>query len=158
GEDVLVVDQQLAGGRLEQPVDAAHERRLAGAGQAHDHEDLALADLERDVGDRHHAAGFLEDLILVGARREALQGALGRLPKDLGQMSHANFGFSGRHTPQLELWTVALVQRTTRKFGQADRSHLAVIGTFSTKTAGRVKVRRAARRSVWLHIRRYFNK
>ena len=41
------VEEDLAGGRLDQPRQAAHQRRLAGAGEAHDDEDLAGADVER---------------------------------------------------------------------------------------------------------------
>ena len=41
--DVLAVDQDLAGGRLDQAAQAAHERRLARAREPHDDEDLAAA-------------------------------------------------------------------------------------------------------------------
>ena len=56
--------QDLAGGRFDQPRQAAHERRLAGARQAHDDEDLAFADVERhrahcadEAGVRRSVAG-----------------------------------------------------------------------------------------------------
>ncbi len=41
--DVGAVDDDLAGGGLDQPVEHPHQRRLARARQAHDDEDLALA-------------------------------------------------------------------------------------------------------------------
>ena len=51
---VVAGDRDLAGARLDQPDQRADERRLARAGQAHDHEHLARLDVERDVahGDR----------------------------------------------------------------------------------------------------------
>ena len=45
--DVLAVEEDLAGGRLDEPGHAADERRLAAARQAHDDEDLAGPDVER---------------------------------------------------------------------------------------------------------------
>ena len=48
---VLAGDLDLAGGRLDQSDQRADERRLAGAGEAHDDEDLVLPDLEGDVAD-----------------------------------------------------------------------------------------------------------
>ena len=47
--DVLALEQDLAGGRLDEAGDAAHERRLAAAREAHDDEDLASPDVERNV-------------------------------------------------------------------------------------------------------------
>ena len=49
-QEILAVEQYLAGGRLDQAGKAAHQRRLAGAGQAHDDETLAGEDGEFDVG------------------------------------------------------------------------------------------------------------
>ena len=56
----LAVESDPARGRLDEPGQAAHQRRLAGAGQAHDDEDLARRDVERDVLDRGDAAGPLQ--------------------------------------------------------------------------------------------------
>ncbi len=52
--DVLAVEQDLAGGRLDEPGHAPDQRGLAAAGQAHHDEDLAGPDVEADVaeGDR----------------------------------------------------------------------------------------------------------
>ena len=41
--DVLALEDHTARGRLDQPGQAAHQRRLAGAGQAHHDEHLAAA-------------------------------------------------------------------------------------------------------------------
>ena len=57
GQQVLSVEQHLAGSRLDQSRQAAHQRRLARARQAHDHEALAGADLEPDVGHGSDQAG-----------------------------------------------------------------------------------------------------
>ena len=45
-QDVLALEDDLARGGLDQPGQAAHQRGLAGAGQAHDDEDLAGGDVE----------------------------------------------------------------------------------------------------------------
>jgi len=47
--DLATVDEDLPGVGLVQPVDHVHQRGLAGAVLAQQPEDLALADLERDV-------------------------------------------------------------------------------------------------------------
>ena len=53
---VASVDLDRARSRLDQPDQRPHERRLARAGEAHDDEDLAGPDLDRDVPDGDHAA------------------------------------------------------------------------------------------------------
>src|SRR4029079_18646675 len=53
--DPLAVEDDVAGGRLEQPHDAAAERRPAAAGLADETERLALGDAQRDVVHRVHA-------------------------------------------------------------------------------------------------------
>ena len=52
--DVLAVEDDLAGGQVEQPGDAAGQGRLAAAGLADQAERLAPADLEADPVDRVH--------------------------------------------------------------------------------------------------------
>ena len=47
--DVLSVEEDLAGGRFDEARQAANQRRLATAGQAHDDEDLTRLDVKRDV-------------------------------------------------------------------------------------------------------------
>src|SRR5262249_18712186 len=54
--DVLAVEQDLAGGRLLQPQDAAAGRGLAAAALAHQAQRLAAADREVDAVDRLHVA------------------------------------------------------------------------------------------------------
>src|SRR6185369_10639992 len=72
--DVVAVEQDLAERRLDQAGEAADERRLTAARQAHDDEDLAGLDVERDVADRDRRAGPLPELLarLVGRRRGGL--------------------------------------------------------------------------------------
>jgi hypothetical protein len=53
----------FAGGRFDEPVDQANQRRLAGAGQAHQHEDLAFLDFERYVVDTDYLTGAREHFL-----------------------------------------------------------------------------------------------
>jgi len=50
--DVLVADQDPALGRLDQPVDHLHRRRLATPRRPDQHDDLAGGYLHRDIVDR----------------------------------------------------------------------------------------------------------
>jgi hypothetical protein len=91
---VLVADRDLPRRGLDQADQCADEGRLAGAGQAHDNEDLARPDVDGDVAHGHDGAGLLAKLgagqfgvwsadDLVGLRSEHLPDALGaeqRLP------------------------------------------------------------------------------
>ncbi len=61
-DDVLAIDHHLASRRLDQPGEAAHQRRLARAGQPHHHEDLAGGDVEAHVADGRGAAGLGKQL------------------------------------------------------------------------------------------------
>jgi hypothetical protein len=70
--DVPAGDQNAAGSRLDQPDQRAGERRLPGAGEAHDDEDLAGPDLDRHVADRDDAARLGSEL---GARELGVGGA-----------------------------------------------------------------------------------
>ena len=60
--DLLAVDQDVAGGGLEQAVELVHQRRFARAVLAQDRVDLAFVDGEVDpvVGDK--IAEFLDDV------------------------------------------------------------------------------------------------
>ena len=69
GEEVAAVEQDLARRRLDQPRHAADQRRLARARQAHDDEDLALVDRERDVADGDDHLGRGEHRLVGRARR-----------------------------------------------------------------------------------------
>ena len=57
--DVAALEQDPAVGRIEQPHDAARERRLAAARLADDAQGLAGLDAERDAVDRLHRGDFL---------------------------------------------------------------------------------------------------
>ena len=81
--DVLAVDDHLAGGRFDEPADAAHERRLARAREAHHHEHVAFGNVEAHVADRGDATGARFQL---GARQIGVGGAddaLGVRPEHL---------------------------------------------------------------------------
>src|SRR5690606_29391084 len=78
----LVVDQNLAPGRLVQTVYAAQERRLARAGEAHEHADLAFLDRDVGVGDADHVPGALEDRLALLTPIEQFERPLGARAED----------------------------------------------------------------------------
>ena len=92
---VGAVDHDLPRGRLHQPRDAAHQRRLAAAREAHDHEGLALPHLEGHVLDRDDVAGALLHLLARQRGIEFAQDALGVAPEHLPQVAAANLGLAG---------------------------------------------------------------
>jgi len=65
--DLAVVGLQphVAGGGRDQAVDAAQQRRLAGARQPHDDEELARTQPEGDVLHADHVARAAKDLVLA---------------------------------------------------------------------------------------------
>jgi hypothetical protein len=52
--DVVSFQDDLPGGRLGEPVEQTHERRLSRAREAHDDEDLARVDRQADIIDGDH--------------------------------------------------------------------------------------------------------
>ena len=85
--DVFAVEQDLAGRGLDEPVQAADHGGLAAAGQAHDHEGLALFDVEAGAVDGHGAAGFGKDFALGQALLDQGQGPLRIGTEDFRQIS-----------------------------------------------------------------------
>src|SRR5690606_34501591 len=85
--DVLAVDDDLPAGRLDQADQAAHERRLAAAGQAHDDEELAAPNRETRVADPDDGAGLLLNLSLGRALRDQGEHAVPVAAEDLGHLS-----------------------------------------------------------------------
>ena len=63
GEQVIAVDVDLAARRLNEAANAANERRLAAAGQAHYDKGLSLAYVEGDVPDGENAPGLRQHLL-----------------------------------------------------------------------------------------------
>ena len=59
--DIFVVDDQLARGGFDQPIEAAQQGRFPAAGQSHDHEYFRSVDGEGDIVYRNSAAGVLKD-------------------------------------------------------------------------------------------------
>jgi hypothetical protein len=96
--DVGAVDHDAARGRLDQPVQEAHQRRLARARQAHDHEDLAGLDLEGGIEHADRLARLREDFLLRKTLPHQFEGLFGRIAEHLENMVDENsFG----HTPGL---------------------------------------------------------
>ena len=52
GQEVLTIEQNLAGCRFDEPRQAAHKSRLARPRQPHDDENFAVANLKIDLADR----------------------------------------------------------------------------------------------------------
>jgi len=84
-QQVLAVEAQFAGGGLDQARQAAHQRRLAGSGKAHDDENFAFAHIKRRVAHRTDQASFVQ----LGGGRRAF--ALG----------HEFAGVGAKHFPQI---------------------------------------------------------
>src|SRR5262249_678513 len=87
---VLAVDLDLAGGRLDQPDERPHERRLPRAGEAHDNDDLARPDVEREVADGGDTAVLLAELGAGELGVERADDAAGMPPEDLPDPCRAN--------------------------------------------------------------------
>ena len=92
-EDVLAVEEDLAEGRLDQPRQAPDEGRLAAAGQAHDDEHLALANVEAHVADGGGRAGLAAEIGVreLQQRVAGLELALAR-PEQLPQPANLQGG------------------------------------------------------------------
>ena len=87
-QEVAALEQNGAGGRLDQPRHAAHDCRFAGPGKAHDDEDLALVDIEGGVAHRTDQAGGA-DLVGAGHVRTAGKKAFSAVAE---QLPHAAAG------------------------------------------------------------------
>ncbi|SPK70401.1 protein of unknown function (plasmid) [Cupriavidus taiwanensis] len=85
GGHVAATDQHLAGCRLDEPVHETDQCRLAGAGQAHQHEDLAFPDVERYVVHTDDLAGAPEHLVLRRTGGEHVERLLRIASKYLAQ-------------------------------------------------------------------------
>ena len=77
-EQVAAIEHDAAIARLDQPRQAAHQRRFAGARQAHDDEDLALVHRQVDVAHRPDQLQGSERVVVgpPALRRDEMIGAL----------------------------------------------------------------------------------
>ena len=89
-EDVLAVQQDLAGRRLMQPVQHPHERGLPGAGESHHDEDLARPHIERHVAHGGDAARLLEELAAGQVRVGGSDDPIRLRPVDLPRVATGN--------------------------------------------------------------------
>ena len=90
-QDVHAVHQDRAAGGVDQAVEVAHQGRFAGTRQAHDHEDFAGADAQRQVVHTDHAAGFGQHLILGFALANHAQRVLGAVAENLEDVFDFDF-------------------------------------------------------------------
>ena len=96
--EIPALEAHLAGGRLDQPREAADQRRLARAGQPHDHEDLARADREARVDHRRHEAGGGE-LVRLRRRRTPGEEGLRAGAEELPEVAAGDLGLGRSHRP-----------------------------------------------------------
>lgn len=73
---VLAIDVDVTGAGFDQAVDQADQGGFAGAGQAHEDEDLALFDTERHIADADHGAFLGQNPLLAPAFLEQVDGFL----------------------------------------------------------------------------------
>ena len=94
--DVLAVDHDAAGRRLDQAVEHAHQGRFARARQAHDDEDFARLDGETGVEHADRLPGLGHDVLLGDALACQVQRAFGCVAKHLEQvLDHDLLGHGG---------------------------------------------------------------
>ncbi|MNY39162.1 hypothetical protein D3C86_1738370 [compost metagenome] len=82
-QDVFAIHQDRATGGVDQAVEVTHQGRFAGTGQAHDHEDLAAADGQRQVIDADHATGFGQHLLLGFFLADQVERVIGTVAENL---------------------------------------------------------------------------
>ena len=80
--DVVAVDGNAAAGGFDQAGQGAQQGRFTRAGQPHDHETLAAPNLEVDILDRDHVAGFFLNFIAGFAAVVGVEHLLGISPED----------------------------------------------------------------------------
>ncbi|MNO69815.1 hypothetical protein D3C76_606760 [compost metagenome] len=99
--DIRAIDQNLAGGGLDQPVDVADEGRLARAGQPHDAEDLAFPDAEVGIGHPNDTSVLIEDFLLAQPfgldGGESLIGPRAKNLPDVATFDRRRRGSGGHH-------------------------------------------------------------
>jgi hypothetical protein len=86
-KDVLAFEQDLARGRLDQPVEVPNQRRFAGPGKTHHDEARAGLDGERDVPHADGVARLRKQRLLGCAGAHPFQRAMRRRPEDLGDVA-----------------------------------------------------------------------
>ncbi len=97
--EVATVDGDAARGRLDEPVQQPDQRRLARAGQAHDHEQLAVGDVEGHVVHGEGRAGAALDLRpaeTLAGQPDGLVGG-GAVAEDLGQVPYLDHAPAPTH-------------------------------------------------------------
>ncbi|MNY34397.1 hypothetical protein D3C86_1687340 [compost metagenome] len=87
GENIVVSDENLAARRLDKTVDVAHQRRLAGAGEAHDHENAAARYIEADIVEADAASRLRQDFALFRALLRHGERSLPVAAEDLGHVA-----------------------------------------------------------------------
>ena len=95
GGDFAPAEPDFADGGVDQAVDAADEGGFAAAGETHDDEDLALADIEGDVAEGKDAAGVFLDVVFGFAVAGELEGFFFAVAEDLVDAADGDQGVVG---------------------------------------------------------------
>ncbi|MCY1538046.1 hypothetical protein D9M68_735700 [compost metagenome] len=88
--------QQLAGRGVDEAVDMADQRALAGAGEPHHHLDAARGHVDVDVSQAQHVAVHIAQLLLAHALAHRPEELVGRGAEDLVEMADRNAGGRGQ--------------------------------------------------------------
>ncbi|MNF57476.1 hypothetical protein D3C84_390060 [compost metagenome] len=91
GGYVLAVDQHLAAGRLDQPIEETHQGGFARAGEAHHHEDLPLLDGQIDILDPQGLPGLLQYAGAVVPFRQQFERFFRMFSEDFIERFHFEF-------------------------------------------------------------------
>ncbi|MCY1232312.1 hypothetical protein D9M72_447960 [compost metagenome] len=86
--DIDAVIEHFARGRVDQPVDVADQRRLAGARETHDHHDAAGGHGNVDILQAEHVAVLLVELGLAQAFLDGVDKVAAAGPEDLVEVLH----------------------------------------------------------------------
>ncbi|MNZ55096.1 hypothetical protein D3C78_730140 [compost metagenome] len=95
--DIGAAIEDFAGGRVDQPVDVADQRRFAGAGKAHDNGDLPARHGDVDITQAEHVAMFGIEIRLGHAGLDGVD-IVGRLGAE-NLVEAANFDRLTSHAP-----------------------------------------------------------
>lgn len=121
--DVHPVHDDPSAGRFHQPVHAAQERRLAGAGQAHQDKDLALLDVERDVAQSDDGTAGGSDVALLLSLSDQIE----RRGRVRAEYLADTFKIDPAHGESLSIWSDIVLDRNFYSFILDDQRLFSVI-------------------------------
>ena len=99
GKHILTIDNHLALGWLNQPVDVPDQGRFAGTGQPHHHLDLLFRDINVDVPEAKNMTVIIQQTLFCGTIAHMLHRRLRVVAKDLVEIADFDFDFSHGRPP-----------------------------------------------------------